>query len=93
MRRVTVSEYDVTRLKLHENADLRLDANRSIFDGTIAAISQTAKTTSVFETDQGHRFGGPSGLARLGMTVIATVGVTSKASCRSSHDSSPGYPW
>ena len=77
---VTVSEHDVTRLKLHQNADLRLDANGSTFDGTIAAISQTAKATSGVQTYQVTiRSADLPTSARLGMTVTATIGVTSKA--------------
>ena len=31
---INVSEYDVTRLKVHQNAALQLDGNGDAFDGT-----------------------------------------------------------
>ena len=77
---VNVSEYDVTKLKLHQNANLQLDGDGSTFDGTVAAISQSAKTSSGVQTYQVtlHTADLPKA-ARLGMTVTATIAVTSKA--------------
>lgn len=77
---VTVSEYDVARLRIDQNADLRLDASGATFDGTVAAISQTAETTSGVQTYQVTiRTTDLPSSARPGMTVTATIALTSKA--------------
>lgn len=77
---INVSEYDITRLKVHQNASLQLDGNGDTFDGTVASIGQSAKASSGVQNYQVvlHTSDLPSA-ARLGMTVTATITTTSKS--------------